>query len=167
MADDKHVVVGSGPTGTALARRLAGDGVSVRLISRSGEGPLIGGVTRVAADAADPAGLERHAAGASVLYNCANPASHRWETDWPLLAASLLRAAESTDAVLVTLSNLYGYGPPTEPMTPQTPLKARTRKGRVRAAMWLEAKHAHEQGRVRVTEARGQTSLALRLALTT
>ena len=61
-----------------------------------------------------------------------NPAYHRWPTDWPPVAAALLAAAERTGAVLVTMSNLYGYGRPSGPMTPESPLAATDTKGVVR-----------------------------------
>ena len=72
------------------------------------------------------------ARGAAALYNAVNPAYHRWATDWPPVAAALLTAAERTGAVLVTMSNLYGYGRPSGPMTPESPLAATDVKGRVR-----------------------------------
>jgi len=67
--------------------------------------------------------------------------------------------------VLVTISNLYGYGPARlaqgsagydagHPMTEATPLAATGRKGIVRARMWQEALAAHQAGRVRATEVR-------------
>jgi hypothetical protein len=38
-------------------------------------------------------------------------------TDWPPPAAALLRAAETSGALLVTTGNLYGYGAVDGPMT--------------------------------------------------
>src|SRR4051812_50198404 len=52
------------------------------------------------------------------------------------------------------MGNLYGYGRPTGPMTPESPLAATDTKGRIRARMWADMLAAHEAGRVRVTEAR-------------
>jgi nucleoside-diphosphate-sugar epimerase len=53
------------------------------------------------------------------------------------------------------MSNLYGYGRPSGPMTTtDTPLAATDVKGRVRIRMWTDALAAHEAGRARVTEAR-------------
>jgi nucleoside-diphosphate-sugar epimerase len=150
----QHVIVGAGPVGSAVAQRLAGAGHEVTIVTRGGSGPDRPGVTRVAADAADAAGLADLARGAAALYNCANPPYHRWASDWPPLAASLLSAAERSGAVLVTMSNLYGYGPVDAPMTEATPLAATGTKGRVRAAMWRAAEAAHVAGRVRATEAR-------------
>jgi nucleoside-diphosphate-sugar epimerase len=73
----------------------------------------------------------------------------------------VLGAAERSGAVLVTLSNLYGYGPAgpggydeAHPMTEATPLAATGPKGRIRARVWHDALAAHQAGRVRVTEVR-------------
>jgi nucleoside-diphosphate-sugar epimerase len=148
-----HVIVGAGTIGTAVARLLVDDGHTVRMVTRSGSGP--GFVERVAADAGDAARLTDLARGADALYNCANPPYHRWATDWPPLASALLTAAERSGAVLVTMGNLYGYGPVDGPMTENTPLNsAPGTKGAVRNRMWLDALAAHRAGRVRVTEAR-------------
>ncbi len=150
-----HLVVGAGVIGSAVARRLADAGTQVRVVTRSGSGPDHPLVEKVAADAADAARLASLADGAAVIYNCANPPYIKWSTDWPPLAASLLAAAESSGAVLVTCSNLYGYGPVDHPLTEKDPQAATYPKGRVRAQMWEDALAAHRAGRVRVTEARG------------
>jgi nucleoside-diphosphate-sugar epimerase len=150
-----QLVVGAGPIGTAVATLLAEDGQDVRLVSRSGRGPDHRGITLISADAADTQRLTDLATGTATVFNCVNPAYHRWPTDWPPIAASLLAAAERSGAVLVTASNLYGYGPVDGPMTEDLPLAATGSKGRVRAAMFRDALAAHEAGRVRITEVRG------------
>jgi nucleoside-diphosphate-sugar epimerase len=155
-----HVIVGYGAVGRAAASLLAEQGHEVRVITRSG-GPADAEVRHVSLDAADAAALTGAARGAAVLYNCASPAYHRWATDWPPLAASLLTAAERTGAVLATVSNLYGYGPVPGPMTEATPLRAQGKKGRVRAQMWLDALAAHESGRIRATEIRASDYIGL------
>ena len=149
-----HVVVGAGPIGTATAELLARQGHTVRIVTRSGGRPGGDVVERIAADANNTERLIELTRGAEALYNCANPPYDRWPAEWPPLAASLLRAAERTGAVLVTMSNLYGYGPTDHSMTESDPLRASGAKGRVRAAMWEEAVRAHEAGRACVTEAR-------------
>lgn len=149
-----HVIVGAGPVGTTTARILADRGDQVRLVSRSGSGPRHALIQPVTADATDAAALGGLVDGATALYNCANPRYHRWATDWPPLADSLLATAGTSGAVLVTMSNLYGYGRVDVPMTEQLPLRPHTVKGRVRARMWQDALAAHQAGRVRVAEAR-------------
>ncbi|WP_346620254.1 NAD-dependent epimerase/dehydratase family protein [Blastococcus montanus] len=148
-----HVVVGKGPVGLTTARQLRDRGHEVRVVSRSG-GASGDGIEHHRADAADPAALASATRGAAAVYNAVNPAYHRWATDWPPVAAALLAATERAGAVLVTMSNLYGYGRPDGPMSPDSPLAAADTKGRVRARMWADARAAHEAGRVRVTEAR-------------
>jgi len=163
MRSESDLVIGAGVIGSRVAEMLAGQGHRVSVVSRRGSGPA--GVTPVAADAADTGAMTRLAEGAAVVYNCVNPPYHRWPTDWPPIAASLLTAAERSGAVLVTLSNLYGYGPATRslgvggydeahPMTEATPLAATGRKGRVRVRVWQDALAAHQAGRVRVAEVR-------------
>ncbi|MCK2219963.1 NAD-dependent epimerase/dehydratase family protein [Actinomadura sp. ATCC 31491] len=149
----KHVVVGSGQVGTHLAAKLIDQGHEVVVVTRSGSGPE--GATRVAADVADQARLIQVTKGADVLYNCVNPAYHRWLSDWPPMAASFLAAAEASGAVYVMLGNLYPYGPVTGPMTEDLPLASPDPKFRVRARMWEDALAAHRAGRVRTTEVRG------------
>jgi len=153
-----HLVIGAGVIGGRVAQLLAERGERVSVVSRSGAGPA--DVTRVAADARDAEAMTRLASGAAVIYNCVNPPYHRWPADWPPIAASVLSAAERNGAVLVTLSNLYGYGPraggydASHPMTEETPLAATGPKGRVRARVWQDALAAHQAGRVRATEVR-------------
>jgi nucleoside-diphosphate-sugar epimerase len=156
-----HLVVGAGVIGGRVAQLLAARGERVLVVSRRGSG-----VAGVAADAADAEAMARLAEGAAVIYNCVNPPYHRWPADWPPIAASVLAAAERSGAVLVTLSNLYGYGPASRslgtagydeahPMTEATPLAATGHKGRVRARVWQDALAAHRAGRVRAAEVRG------------
>ncbi|MGY1617131.1 NAD-dependent epimerase/dehydratase family protein [Geodermatophilus sp. SYSU D00691] len=148
-----HVIVGKGPVGTATAELLAARGHEVRVLSRSG-GTSTAAVEHRAVDAADATALTAATGGAAALYNAVNPAYHRWATDWPPVAAALLTAAEHAGAVLVTMGNLYGYGRPDGPMTPESPLRATDTKGRVRVRMWEDVLAAHRAGRLRVTEAR-------------
>src|ERR1022692_1320165 len=160
-----HVVVGAGPIGGGVARALASRGHQVRIITRSGSGPAGLSAEFVAADASDAERVARLTQGAAAIYNCANPPYHQWPALWPPIAASLLGAAERAGAVLVTISNLYGYGAARDsqgsdgytadrPMTEATPLAATGPKGAVRARMWRDALAAHEAGRVRAVDVR-------------
>ncbi|GAA4200192.1 NAD-dependent epimerase/dehydratase family protein [Streptosporangium oxazolinicum] len=151
----KHVIAGAGQVGSEVARLLAGQGHEVVLVSRSGSGPDLPGVRRVAADAGDRGRLTTLTKGAEVLYNCVNPRYHEWARDWPPLAASLLGAAEDTGAGYVILGNLYVYAAPDRPMREDDPLDPPSAKGAIRVKVWREALAAHEAGRVRVTEVRG------------
>jgi nucleoside-diphosphate-sugar epimerase len=148
----KHVIVGSGPIGSSVARELVARGESVRMVTRSGSGPAHPLIERIAADATDAARLTELTRDAVALYNCANPKYTQWETLWPPLAGAMLTAAQRTDAVLAITGNLYVYGPvPGGRMTERSPLAATGRKGRVRIKMWQDALASG----VRTVEVRG------------
>ena len=148
----QHVVVGSGPVGTAIARLLADQGENVRMITRGGGGPEHPLIERVAADASDAGRLTELTAGASTLFNCANPKYTEWERRWPPMNDAMIAAASSAGAVYMITGNLYGYGPqPGGHMNEHTPQAAVGRKGRVRIRMWRDAL----AGGVRTFEARG------------
>lgn len=149
-----QVIFGAGPVGRAIARQLVGEGAEPVLASRSGDGPYVPGVRRVAVDAADASAVAAVTASADVLYNALNPTYTRWPLDWPPMAQALLGAAEERGAVLVTVSNLYAYGPVAGDLTTQLPLAATGAKGRVRAQMFEDAVSAHTEGRARVVEVR-------------
>ena len=154
MAKKKYVVVGTGAIGTLVADQLAAAGHSVIAISRHASPSKSPMVEHVAGDASDAKFLARQAVDAAAIFNCVNPPYHRWPQEWPPIAAALLHAAEETGAVLTTLSNLYAYGVPTGPLTPETPLRAIYAKGQVRGQMWLDAKAAHDANKIRATEVR-------------
>jgi nucleoside-diphosphate-sugar epimerase len=153
---DRHVIIGAGPVGQAVASVLAERGADVVLASRSGQGPELAGARRVAVDAADVEQLSRLAEGAQVLYNCVNPPRYdAWAELWPPVAAALLAAAERTGAVLAVTGNLYPYGPLDRPMVEGMPDAAPGKKAQIRARMTADALAAHEAGRIRTVEVRG------------
>ncbi|GAA1799398.1 NAD-dependent epimerase/dehydratase family protein [Luedemannella flava] len=157
-----HVIVGAGAVGSTAAQLLAERGDRVRMVTRSGSGPSHPAIELVAADATDADRLAALAEGAVALYNCANPLYHRWLTDWPPLASSLLAAATRSGAALVTMGNLYGHGPVDEVMTAHTPLAATHPKLRLRADMWRDALARHEAGQIRAVEVRASDFLEAR-----
>ena len=148
----QFVVVGSGAIGTRVARQLGALGHEVTCVSRGGR--RVDEARSVALDASDAPALAALAKGSAAIFNCANPAYHRWVSDWPPIARSILGAAQDSGATLVTLSNLYPYGRVSAPMTPDTPMLADYAKAQVRATMWRDALEAHRDGRVRACEVR-------------
>lgn len=158
-----HVIIGAGPVAYATTSELLARGERVRSITRSGGGDLPVGVERLKADASNEGALIEATRGATTIYNCANPPYHRWHIEWPPINAAILAAAERHGAVLVTMGNLYGYGPSRRPFVETDTLAAVGTKGRVRAAMWETQLVAHRAGRVRVTEARASDFIGPRV----
>ena len=152
MSEERlHVVFGAGQVGHALAVRLAGLDLPVRVVSRQRPAGLADAVDWHAADATDQGAATEAATGASVIYQCLNAPYTDWPRSFPPLQRGVLAAAERTGALLVSLENLYGYGPTTgAEMTEDLPLAATTVKGRTRAAMTQELLAAAEAGRVRI-----------------
>ncbi|MBN9741187.1 MULTISPECIES: NAD-dependent epimerase/dehydratase family protein [unclassified Amycolatopsis] len=148
-----QVVIGYGPAGAATAALLAEQGERVRVIGRSPREPEPG-LEHVSLDAADQAALTEATKGATAIYSCASPPYHRWAADWPPLQASICAAAEANDALLVSLGNLYGYGPVDGPLTENLPLAATGTKGRIRALLSEQLHALHDEGRIRAVEVR-------------
>jgi nucleoside-diphosphate-sugar epimerase len=145
-----HVVFGTGQVGVMLAGRLAARGIEVRTVSRRRRpATLAEGVDWRSADVTDPEAAIDAAKGPSVVYQCLNAPYTDWPSLFPPLQRGVLGAAEHADALLVSLENLYGYGPTGgKPLTEDVPLAATTSKGRTRAAMTAELLAAAEAGRV-------------------
>ena len=165
---DLQVVFGTGQVGLALASQLASSGIPVRAVSRHRPASLGEGVGWYGADAGDPQAATQAARGAAVIYQCLNAPYTQWPTQFPPLQRAVLTAAERTDALLVSLENLYGYGPTRgASMTEDLPLNATTSKGRVRAAMTAELLAATESGRVRIAIGRASDFFGARVTQST
>lgn len=147
-----HVVLGAGPVGRAVVAALVARGIEPVVVTRSGA--AVPGAVTLAADVTDPDQASTALAGADVVFQCAQPAYHRWPQEFPALQAGIVDAAAAAGALLVVAENLYGYGPHDGPLTEDLPLAATTRKGRVRAAMWEALDAAHRAGRLRVVAGR-------------
>jgi len=146
-----HVVFGAGQVGRALSARLAGLGLGVRVVSRQRPAGLADGVDWRSADASDPDAATAAATDASVVYQCLNAPYTDWPKLFPPLQRGVLSAAERSGALLVSLENLYAYGPTGgRPMTEDMPLAATSVKGATRAAMTGELLTAAQAGRVRI-----------------
>jgi len=146
-----QVVLGTGQVGRALAGRLAGLGLPVRAVSRHRPAGLPEGIDWRGADATDPDAVSAAAEGAAVIYQCLNAPYTQWPELFPPLQQGALAAAERAGAILVSMENVYGYGPTGgKPMTEDLPLAATTVKGQARAAMTQQLLAAAEAGRVRI-----------------
>lgn len=150
-----HVVFGTGAIGLALINELHALGLPVTAVNRSGAAPVPTGVDVVCGDAADAAFTTGVATGAAVVYQCLAPPYHRWVTDFPPLQDALIHAARTSRARYVSFENTYMYGDTHgTPLTEDTPMRAHTRKGIVRAKMAQQLADLHAAGDLDVATAR-------------
>jgi nucleoside-diphosphate-sugar epimerase len=123
----------------------------VRVVSRHRAAGLPEVVDWRGADATNPEEASEAAHGAAVVYQCLNAPYTNWAELFPPLQRGVLAAAERNGAMLVTLENLYGYGPTDgAPLTEDLPLAATTVKGRTRAIMSQELFATRDAGRVHI-----------------
>lgn len=147
----RHVVFGTGAIGLATLDALRTRGERVRMVNRSGSARVPDDVEVVGGDAGDPAFTTAVSEGAQVVYQTLNPPYHLWEQQFPALQAGVLTAAQTHGARLVSVENVYMYGPPNgRPLTEDRAHDAHTRKGRLRSTMSRDLLAAHEAGRVEV-----------------
>ncbi len=152
LANELHVVLGTGPVGLTLTDVLLAQGKQVRLVSRSGKAAVLAGVELLAADITDVDAAKEVCWGASVVYNCTNAASYAEQVAMvPRQQAGIIAGAASAGAKLIVTETLYMYGETRGvPMTEDTPHAATTRKGRMRAESTAKYLKAHGDGIVQV-----------------
>ena len=147
----RHVIFGTGAIGLATLDALRRRGETARLVNRSGSARVPDDVEVVGGDARDPAFTTAVTRGAQVVYQTLNPAYAEWTSQFPLLQAGVLTAAEAAGARLVSMENVYMYGRPAgRPFVEDRAYDAHTKKGRLRGRMARDLLAAHEAGRVEV-----------------
>lgn len=158
MKEDKlQVIFGTGPLGMAVMRALTEQGYPVKMVNRSGKAPLglPSSVEMAGGDAYNLDFTRRVCAGASVVYQCAQPNYWEWPAKFPPLQASILEGAASAGAKLIAGENMYMYGEVDGSIHEDLPYAAQTRKGKVRGEMAQSLLEAHQTGRIRVAMGRG------------
>lgn len=152
----QHAVLGAGPLGLATLAALQRQSVAALLVSRRRPEGLAAAIHHQPLDLLDVPALAARLRGCTTAYFCAQPPYHRWSQAFQPLLDAVLQACMQTGCALVVADNLYGYGCPApgQALSESTPLRAVTRKGRVRAAMATRALAAHRAGQVQVALAR-------------
>ncbi len=155
MASNLHVIFGTGPVGCWIARSLREQNIPIRAVNRSGKRPSLmpADAEIVAADVTDLSAAKDAARGASVVYQALNPEYHQWHEFFPSLQAGALAAAKAAGARYVSVENLYMYDS-SGPMTEDSPVEPRSKKGALRARMAQEVLDAHRRGDVEATTLR-------------
>ncbi|HJQ06030.1 MAG TPA: NAD-dependent epimerase/dehydratase family protein [Nocardioides sp.] len=147
-----HVVTGAGPVGSTIALQLAEAGEQVRVLTRSGSGPVHPLVERRSVDVSRPELLEEAFAGAVAVHHCVHGSAYAaatWRAELPVAERVVLEAAGRVGAVVVFPESLYAYGRVSGPMTEDSPRKADFGKPAVRVEL-LAARAASETANVSV-----------------
>ncbi|RYC11239.1 NAD-dependent epimerase/dehydratase family protein [Nocardioides zhouii] len=122
-----HVVTGAGPVGSTVAQQLADAGEQVRLLTRSGSGPVHPSIERRRVDVSQPDALAEAFAGAVAVHHCIHGSAYDarvWRAELPLAERVVLEAAGRVGAVVVFPESLYSYGPVDAVITEETPRTA-------------------------------------------
>ena len=103
----KHVILGTGAIGRAIADELVSRGESVRMVNRSGKMDEVpAGVEVVASDLYDPANVREVTRDARVVYQSTQPHYDEWPQKFPPLQKSILDGLTGSDVKLVIVENL-------------------------------------------------------------
>ncbi|MBL0748658.1 NAD-dependent epimerase/dehydratase family protein [Nocardioides baculatus] len=133
-----HVVTGAGPVGSTVALQLADAGHQVRLLTRSGSGPVHPLIDRRQVDVSRPEALAEAFDGAVAVHHCIHGSAYDarvWRAELPRAEAAVLDAAGRVGAVVVFPESLYSYGPVDGPLTEDLPRTATTGKLGVRTEL--------------------------------
>ena len=153
--NELHVVFGTGPVGTWIARALRDKSIAVRAVNRTGKRPALmpENVEVVAADIYDAQQAMDAAKGATVVYQALNAPYHQWKKYFPTLQANTMAAARSTGARYVSIENLYMYNP-SQTITQNAPLAPLSGKGKVRRSMAEKVMMAQQRGEIQAAALR-------------
>lgn len=138
----RPIVLGAGPVGRALVWALVERGHEPIVVTRSGT-EVDGAIARVG-DLNDPRAAIASLSDATIVFSAAQPEYHRWTEEFPALQAAIIDGCMAAGAPLMVVENLYGYGRSEGPLTEDTPMRATTKKGKVRAALWKALKQASD-----------------------
>ncbi|MCP3422456.1 NAD-dependent epimerase/dehydratase family protein [Nocardioides pinisoli] len=133
-----HVVTGAGPVGSTIAQQLADEGQQVRLLTRSGTGPVHPLIDRRRVDASRPDAVAEAFEGAVAVHHCIHGSAYDarvWRAELPQAERVVLEAAGRVGAVVVFPESLYAYGPVDGTITESTPRTATTGKLGVRTEL--------------------------------
>ena len=155
--NDTHIIFGTGPLGRYTAEALIQMGHKVKLINRSGTmASPPSGAELIKADALTISKQSDIFTDANAIYQCSQPAYHRWKQEFPQLQDAILKIAIKNKTKLIVAENLYMYGNTHgKPMSEKTPFNPCSVKGIVRMEMSNSLFEAHLQGKVQVAAVRG------------
>jgi len=133
-------ILGTGQLGLAILQLLLdkNPGEEILLVNRSGklQIPLPKNVQVTAADVTSKNEMELIARKTELIFSCTDMPYDQWAAFYPATAEALAFALRKTPARLVFADNLYSYGNVLgKEMNEQMPHTAKTKKGKIRAAV--------------------------------
>ena len=142
------VLGANGRLGNAVATTFQRHGWTVRAFVRPGRSDrLPGGVTIFEGNARDADALIAAADGCDVVFNGLNPPYTKWRDAAMPMANAVIAALRASGAVHLFPGNVYNYGAGAGPhLTPQTPRRPTSVKGRIREEMETVFRQAADQG---------------------
>lgn len=146
MNNEYHVVLGAGPLGLDIVRRLVRQGRRTRLITRSSR-PDEPGIEVTQLDASNANHLQRACKDASVLYFCAGSHADRTELYVPLVQG-VTEGVARAGCRMVYADNMAAYGPVEGPVREGLPHRPTGVTARARAAAVDHVLVAHRLGRI-------------------
>lgn len=133
-------ILGTGQLGLAIMRLLLDKNPNekILLVNRSGKLHMAvpQNVQVIAADATSATGMKAIAVRSELIFSCTDMPYDQWSAFYPATAKALAYALSETNARLVFADNLYSYGNVFgAAMNEQMPHSAKTKKGKIRAAV--------------------------------
>jgi nucleoside-diphosphate-sugar epimerase len=154
---EKQIIFGTGPLAQSVMRELlTRPNIQITMVNRSGKrGEIPQQVEVIASDAYDKEAVKTVTKGATVVYQCAQPAYTEWPAKFPPLQTAILEGTAPNGAKLIVGENLYMYGSTHgKPIKENMPYLAHGAKGKTRAAMAQQLLDAHKAGKIPVAIAR-------------
>ncbi len=120
------IITGAGPVGSTIARQYADAGTPVRVLTRSGSGPVHPLVERVTVDVNDIDAVRAAADDATVIHHCVHTVydAKAWDHELPPMERTIMAVAAERDAVVVFPESLYAFDLKQQPVRESTPLAA-------------------------------------------
>lgn len=133
-------ILGTGQLGLAMMQVLLDKNPTekILLVNRSGKLNIAvpQNVQLIAADATSGTGMKAIAGRSELIFSCTDMPYDQWSAFYPATAKALAYALSETNTRLVFADNLYSYGNVFgAAMNEQMPHSAKTKKGKIRAAV--------------------------------
>jgi nucleoside-diphosphate-sugar epimerase len=153
-----HTILGAGgPVANALARELANNNETIRLVSRKEIKTSGKNQSWKKADLLNFDEILEASKGSDVIYLAAGLVYNKkiWAEQWPVIMQNYINLGKETGARLIFFDNVYSYGLVDGPMLETTPYNPVSKKGEIRARIATKLMEEAKAGNIRASVARG------------